>query len=152
MDPALVGDVSKRRIFATGLDGVAAGFVALLTGSGLPEEMSTLWRTLAAALVYLMVFFFQEGAFASTLGKRLFGLAVYRLDGSLAGWKEAAIRTVFRIFEVNPILGAIPGGIVILCTKRRQRFGDWVAGTVVMRRREVREAAGGREPGGAVAT
>jgi uncharacterized RDD family membrane protein YckC len=40
---------------------------------------------------------------------------------------------LLRILEVNPLLiGALPASIAILSSKRRQRIGDMLAGTVVV--------------------
>jgi uncharacterized RDD family membrane protein YckC len=45
------------------------------------------------------------------------------------------VRTLARLVEVNPLLlGALPAGIAILSSSRRQRIGDWLANTVVVRR------------------
>lgn len=87
--------------------------------------------------VYLLYFLVQEGAWSTTVGKRLFGLYVLRLDGSQCGWFSAAIRTAARFIEVNPILpfGALPGAIAVAVSKRRQRLGDMGAGTVVAPRK-----------------
>ena len=62
----------------------------------------------------------------------LFGLWVRRLEGGPCSWKQAGIRTIARLIEVNPLLlGGLPAGIVILMTEKRQRIGDILAGTVV---------------------
>jgi uncharacterized RDD family membrane protein YckC len=84
---------------------------------------------------YLLYFLLQEGAAATTLGKRLFGLRVTRLDGSPCGWLGALVRTVLRLLEVNPILfGALPGGLMVAFSKRHQRLGDILGRCVVVRR------------------
>jgi uncharacterized RDD family membrane protein YckC len=72
-------------------------------------------------------------------GKWLAGLTVKTLDGDRIDWRQAAIRTLLRIVEVNPfILGGLPAAICILATERRQRLGDLVAKTVVVRRKRSR--------------
>ena len=53
------------------------------------------------------------------------------MAGSCRAW-QIAVRTGLRLFEVNPLLlGALPAGVAILASSRRQRLGDWLAGTVV---------------------
>jgi uncharacterized RDD family membrane protein YckC len=38
-----------------------------------------------------------------------------------------------RIIEVNPLLfGGIPAGIAVILSRRKQRIGDLLAGTVVV--------------------
>lgn len=79
-----------------------------------------------------------QAAFGTTIMKRAFGLAVVRLDGTRAGFREALVRTLLRIVEVNPLLfGGLPAGLSIAFTKRRQRLGDILAGTAVVRIKEV---------------
>lgn len=143
MDQPIVGDASKGRLFGMAIDNLVACFLALLVGSLLPEAMSVTWRTVLALGAYLAYYFIQEGAFATTLGKRLFGLGIYRVDGTAVWWDDAAIRTAFRILEVNPLLfGALPGAIAVSSSERHQRFGDRVAGTVVMKRALAERAFG----------
>jgi len=80
--------------------------------------------------VYYFVF---EAVWARTPGKFLTGLEVRMMDGSTASTRAAAIRTLARIVEVTPLLlGGLPAGITILATKRKQRVGDLLAGTVVI--------------------
>jgi uncharacterized RDD family membrane protein YckC len=70
----------------------------------------------------------------TTIGKSLFALKVCQSSGAPCTAKQAAVRTALRFVEVNPLLlGGIPAGIAILTTKRRQRIGDLLAGTVVVK-------------------
>jgi uncharacterized RDD family membrane protein YckC len=47
------------------------------------------------------------------------------------------VRTLFRLIEVNPILvGGIPAGIAVLMSAHKQRLGDMVASTYVLRDRD----------------
>jgi uncharacterized RDD family membrane protein YckC len=96
------------------------------------SPMSDVVGGIAAVLAYGAYFFLQEGLMARTLGKRMNGLIVVKLDGSRPGWTEAGGRTLLRLIEVNPFIGAIPGWIVMLCSQRKQRLGDMIAGTVVV--------------------
>lgn len=69
------------------------------------------------------------------------GLRVRAADAGKCLIAAAGIRTVARIIEVDPLLfGGIPAGIVILSTKRKQRLGDILAGTVVVSKDADREA------------
>jgi len=131
----LKGNATKVRLFAAAIDNFVAILVCLLIATQFKLADSVAGRSAFASLAYLAYFFVQEGSCGTTLGKRVFGLRVARLDGGPAGWTEAWWRTVLRLLEVNPLfLGAIPGGLVIAWSKRRQRLGDMVAGTVVVSR------------------
>ena len=131
MADGLEGVAGKGRYFAMGIDATIAAALGLLSASLI--DLSSRGSMAIAMGVYLLYFLVQEGAWSTTLGKRLLGLHVCRLDGSPCGWFRAAIRTSARLIEVNPVLpfGALPGAIAVATTKRRQRLGDLAAGTVV---------------------
>ncbi len=96
---------------------------------------------LAAYVIYLSYYFIFEACFAATPGKAWFGLTVRQLDGSKCTVWSAFIRTFSRLFELNPlILGYWPAVIVYLRSKRKQRIGDMLAGTVVVEKRVVEAA------------
>ena len=139
MPDALVGDATKRRLFAAGVDNLLAMFAALLAASRLPQLPDGVTMSVAVG-TYLAYFLVQEALWSNTLGKRLFGLEVRRLDGARCGWTAAAIRTAMRVLEVNPVLlGALPAAIAGSVSKRHQRFGDMLSGCLVVR-------AGAHEP------
>jgi uncharacterized RDD family membrane protein YckC len=128
----LRGDSSKRRVFAMMIDNGVATILCVLVAAKLPGDLSSVARWIIAALVYLGYFLVPEGMWGSSFAKRAFGLQVMRLDGTRAGWPEALWRTLLRVVEVNPLLaGAIPGGLAVTWSKRKQRLGDMVARTVV---------------------
>ena len=140
MTDLLVGDATKRRIFSTSIDNVLSMFVALLVGSRLPELPNS-DRVSVAVAAYLAYYLAQEGVWSTTLGKRLFGLRIYKADGSPCGWRSATIRTVTRVVEVNPILGALPAGLAVAFSKRHQRLGDMLSGCVGARERQTAQKA-----------
>ena len=131
----LKGDATKMRLFAAMLDNFIATLACVVLAAKLPGTFSSVARWVIAGMVYLLLFLVQEGLWSATLGKRAFGLKVVRLDGRPAGWRESGWRTTLRILEVNPILlGAIPGGLVVTWSKRKQRLGDMLAHAIVVRR------------------
>ena len=133
-EEVLIGDATKSRLFAASVDNLAAMFLASLLmarGTSVPESA----RWMVAVFIYLSYFGLQEGAWSNTLGKRAFGLRITRFDGTACGWRAALLRTVTRLIEVNPILlGGLPAGLAIAFSERRQRFGDRISGTLVVRR------------------
>lgn len=128
-----MGDASKFRLFAAMLDNGIAALVALVPAAKIPGLPDTA-RWVLAITLYLAYYFLQEGFFATSLGKRTFGLRVVRLDGRPSGWRESSLRTLFRVLEVNPLLfGGLPAGLTIVFNGKRQRLGDILARTLVIR-------------------
>lgn len=68
-----------------------------------------------------------------TPGKRALGLRVVRLDGAPVGPVESLVRNLLRALEVP--FGYAPGVLAVALGPRRQRIGDVVAGTLVVRER-----------------
>lgn len=80
-----------------------------------------------------------ETIWGQTLGKRLAGIAVKRTDGSPAGRGRILVRNLIRAVELMfPLLPAV----VMISTKRSQRLGDLVAGTMVARVEKAPQAEG----------
>lgn len=83
--------------------------------------------------VYFLYYFIFEWLVGATPGKLITGLRVRKLDGSRCGGKAAFIRTVTRLIEANPIfLAGLPAALIAIRSERRQRWGDKLAGTVVV--------------------
>jgi uncharacterized RDD family membrane protein YckC len=68
-----------------------------------------------------------------TPGKRALGLRVVRSDGAPVGLAEALARNLLRAVEVP--LGYAPAVLAVALGPKRQRLGDLVAGTLVVRER-----------------
>jgi uncharacterized RDD family membrane protein YckC len=69
-----------------------------------------------------------------TPGKRLNGLRVVRETGAPVTFTTSAVRNVLRLIDILP--GTYLVGIAaILATRRNQRLGDLLAGTLVVRER-----------------
>ncbi len=81
----------------------------------------------AGALVVAMLF---EIVFETTIGKAFFGLGVRRGTGQHAGPQRILIRYVLLPIDLIGI-----GEVLALVTRRHQRLGDLLAGTVVARHR-----------------
>jgi uncharacterized RDD family membrane protein YckC len=84
----------------------------------------------ALAFVY---YFVTESRWARTLGKRLLGLRVERLNGSAPASGAIVARTLLRAIDVLPVFYLIGFMVVLSAGKGRQRLGDLAAGTVVVR-------------------
>lgn len=129
------GDASKDRFFAMVFDNLFGLVLGIVAAAAIRNDQVVLRGTTWVA-VYLAYFFLFETLVGSTPGKMVFGLWVRRIEGGRCSWLQAAVRTLARLIEVNPLLlGALPAAIVVLGSKNRQRLGDMLAGTVVRKGR-----------------
>jgi uncharacterized RDD family membrane protein YckC len=79
-------------------------------------------------VVIVLYFVLLEGAFGSTIGKRLSGVRVVGMDNQSPGMMRSAIRNLLRIIDSLPAFNIL-GMILIIKSPERARFGDRVAGT-----------------------
>ena len=128
----VVGDTSKERLIAAFIDHLIA-FALMMFAVALVPQSFPVVKAVLFFLIYLAYFIVLEALWSRTPGKYFQGLIVRKLDGGRCDWRASLIRGALRIIEVNPLLlGGIPAGIVILSSKRKQRLGDMLAGTVVV--------------------
>lgn len=131
------GVAGKDRFFAATFDELFIVIAGLATATAIPNDQIA-WRGAALVAIFFGYFLLFEALVGSTPGKLVFGLWVRRLEGGPCSWQQAAVRTLARVFEVNPVLfGALPAAIAILASGNRQRLGDMLAGTVVRQGRDV---------------
>ena len=141
----IVGDASKARLLAMFIDHLIAFALMLFVVALIPESLPIL-KAVLFFLVYLGYFVVLEALWSRTLGKFFQGLIVRKLNGTPCDWKASLIRNGLRVLEVNPLLlGALPGGIAIVSSTRKQRIGDMVAGTLVISNKLKWEASGDEE-------
>jgi uncharacterized RDD family membrane protein YckC len=99
-----------------------------------------LYRKTRAIWLLLAVCYFPvtEGLAGRSLGKVISGTKVVDQFGRAPGIGKAVIRTLTRILEVNPLLaGGIPAGLIVNFSKTRQRWGDLLAGTFVIKNKDL---------------
>ena len=114
-------------------------------------------RTIAhAALLlawFLGVHVILQGLTGGSLGKLATGVRVVREDGRRPGVGRALVRGLLWAVDGLPCCAPIVGLITMLATDRKQRVGDLVAGTFVVRAdergRPVRPAGSTSAPPGA---
>ncbi len=133
-------DVLGRRIAAALLDIVALAViftvVGVIGGHGGARQGTVklgLGASAAFAAIVLAYYFLAEASSGQTLGKKLAGVRVVRVDGRAASPGAVALRTVLRIVDSFPAVYLL-GLLVVLGTgPRRARLGDLVAGTAVVK-------------------
>jgi uncharacterized RDD family membrane protein YckC len=114
--------------------GVALGIIGgVLVGVTRGSSTGSSILTLLWIVVYFGYFIFMESQYGATLGKMALGLRVVRMDGSAISTNEALIRNLLRI--VDGLAGYLVGAIIIWTSPLKQRLGDRVAKTLVIRTR-----------------
>jgi uncharacterized RDD family membrane protein YckC len=125
--------LDNRRVLAALIDLaiVGAGGAAILVAAGvLGGDGGSLGAPLAGVVVgwALYYYFACESGGGQTVGKKVTHLRVVQMDGSPAGMREIAIRTVLRVIDT-----ALVGLIAMMATgERRARLGDLAAGTTIV--------------------
>jgi uncharacterized RDD family membrane protein YckC len=82
--------------------------------------------------IWFLYYVGLEATTGATLGKLALGIRVTKADGSGMDWVASITRNVLRI--VDGLFVYLVGAILIWNSPKRQRLGDRVAGTVVVRR------------------
>ncbi len=104
-------------------------------------EVSANW---AVGIFFLIVFLLQWGYFAlfeafgngRTPGKRVARIRVIHQSGRGISFIESLARNLVRFVDYMPGFYAV-GVVTIFVSRRHQRLGDMVAGTLVVRDREI---------------
>jgi uncharacterized RDD family membrane protein YckC len=101
----------------------------LVLGGSLYRRGLPLW--VAILVLYFPV---TERLWGKSLGKWITGLRVIDGHGGHPAWWQVFVRFVLRVFEVNPfLLGGLPAGLVAAFSPCKQRLGDMLAKTYVIR-------------------
>jgi uncharacterized RDD family membrane protein YckC len=93
------------------------------------------WVGIIIELIIAFLYFtVLEGRYGQTVGKIALRLKVLKEDGLPINYGDAAIRTILRVVDEIPfIVPYLLGAILIWSSDRKQRLGDRVAHTVVVR-------------------
>ncbi len=129
---------------------MAAG---VLPGSGLasldPDAIREMLQSNSGLAVYLILFAYFlicEGVWGRTAGKAALGMRVVKVqDGSPCGWARSIIRNLIRPLDL--LFAGMPGAFVVMITPARQRIGDLLGGTLVVRQLKIPAAMAAVLPG-----
>ena len=134
-DLASVGD----RIIGRLLDGlVIAGYVVallLLIGFGNIDSFFTNNGWIIIIIILPVVFYdllselFLNG---QSVGKKVMGFKVISLNGAQPSLSQYLLRWVFRLVDFS-LSGSLVAVIMVAASDKRQRLGDLVAGTVLVK-------------------
>ncbi len=138
--------IVTRRWAATWIDFVVlfaawfavAGFISILSSNQAFRRGSEGWLVVIAAVVVLAYYLGLESVKGWTVGKYVLKLRVVDRNLNPPGIGRGLVRTLCRLVEVNPfLLGGVPAGIIVLVSPRKQRLGDILADTYVLKREDV---------------
>lgn len=122
-----------RRWLGCVIDYIILFLVFLLPVLISKDKASTGTMNFSLALVALY-FLFRNTCPADRLANSLEGLLLRTRDGQLPDFIPVILRTLARLIEVNPVLlGGIPAGLIVLASDKRQRLGDMLVGTYVLK-------------------
>jgi len=140
-DLALAGPAT--RFLAWFMDALVIYGAAGVCGRGL-NYVQFLNRDLVQAVFVILLFLVTIGYpitlewmwRGQTVGKRIFGLRVMDAGGRRLSFGQIALRNLLRFVDGLPLLYLV-GGVALVLSKRCQRLGDMVAGTVVIRQKKL---------------
>lgn len=110
-------------------------FVGLVLASSAVPSLAVAFKLLAVVFPPLLYFVITESCYQATLGKWLFGLKVVTVDGERPEVLAHLIRAMTRVPEAMMLM--IPYLILIPFSERKQRFGDVITETLVVRRNDL---------------
>lgn len=109
---------------------IIALFTGDTTSAGYAMEGGPVFFQFFLGMAYYLL---MEGMLGATLGKMAVGITVRKPDGSICGIGPALIRNILRMVDFLPFFYLL-GAILIWVSPQRQRLGDRVAGTVVVKK------------------
>jgi len=98
-----IGNAGKPRLLAFIIDNLFATILSFLVVALLQPGNNVIAGS-TVCVAYLLYYFVFEALWSRTPGKYFQGLEIRKSDGSKCSTAAAAIRTLARIFEVNPLL------------------------------------------------
>lgn len=125
----------SSRMFAASIDTVPFLWGFELFG----PEAGLVVSWIAATVICCVYHTAAEAVWGQSLGKRLAGIVVKRTDGTPATLPQILIRNSIRALEMTPPFLMLPA-VLMISTKRMQRLGDLLSGTMVARVEKEAEA------------
>jgi len=108
---------------------LAALFTGVATDTAVPFVIAAVIYGAGFVFYNLLTEMFMDG---QSIGKRLLKIKVISLDGAQASMGQYLIRWLFRLVDFY-LTGQVGGLICVALSENKQRIGDLVAGTVVIK-------------------
>lgn len=89
------------------------------------------WLGLLYFIIYIGYFAYLEGSRGQTIGKMITKIKVVREDGKPIDMNQAFTRNILRI--IDGLIVYLIGAILIWRSNKKQRLGDNIAKTVVVK-------------------
>jgi uncharacterized RDD family membrane protein YckC len=139
------GELLVRRFCGTCIDYILLFLFLVLAEAVLGIELyqKTVWVWIGMLPLYFLA---TEGIWGRSVGKLIMGTVVVDKAGRAPGIIKAAARTALRIVEVNPLSICLPAIIAFAASKRRQRLGDMLGRTYVVRAADLKALKSGLPP------
>jgi uncharacterized RDD family membrane protein YckC len=114
--------------------------VAIVTGdaSGAGFALGT-GASCLVGIIAIAYYVVMEQMYGGTVGKLALGLKVVKIDGTAMDWQTAIVRTLLRI--VDGLFFYLVGAILVWTSPTKQRLGDKVAKTLVVKKDQTVGAA-----------
>jgi len=112
--------------------GIIISVIGGMVGFGMmAQEMVLWWIGLLYFVIYMGYFALMEGSRGQTIGKMITKIKVVREDGRPIDMNQALVRNILRI--IDGLFAYLIGAILIWRSDKKQRLGDSVAKTVVVK-------------------
>jgi len=112
--------------------GIIIGAVGSIFEAGMMgREPIPWWLGALYFIIYVGYFTYLEGSRGQTAGKMITKIRVVREDGGPIDMNQAFTRNILRI--IDGLLAYLIGAILIWRSERKQRLGDSIAKTVVVK-------------------
>jgi uncharacterized RDD family membrane protein YckC len=121
----------RIRFVALLIDTIILSLLIGVVGSIFRSQTAGWAFGLFSFLIFLTYFTYLEGSTGQTVGKMLMKIKVIRADGGKVDMKQAFTRNILRV--IDGLLVYLIGAILLWKSDKKQRLGDSIAQTVVVK-------------------
>jgi len=125
------------RLAAYLIDGVLLGMIDAFVIATIfdvdPQSLDLSWADAVSYLMYAAYFTIGVAVWSTTIGKRIFGMSVVRMDGSRVGVGRALVR--YLLYSLSALILLI-GFIMVGVREDKRGLHDLICDTQVVKRRQ----------------
>jgi uncharacterized RDD family membrane protein YckC len=111
--------------------GVLIGVIGSILGFSVVSRTAGWGFGLLSFIIFLAYFTYLEGSKGQTIGKMVTKIKVVGEDGEMINMNQAFTRNILRV--IDGLLAYLIGAILIWRSEKKQRLGDRIAKTVVIK-------------------